>query len=87
MKLTEIPILIGALETIPKGLVKKLEELEIGGWADTIQIVEVGQNTEKSPEDIRRLASRPDCSKRLSADYGVKNSPGLLLLLLLLLLL
>ena len=34
MKVTVIPIIIGALGTVPKGLVKELEELEIGlvGW-------------------------------------------------------
>ena len=37
MKVTVIPILIGALRTIPKGLVKCSEELEIGGCAETIQ--------------------------------------------------
>ena len=31
-----IPFVIGALGTIPKGLVKGLEELEIGGRAETI---------------------------------------------------
>ena len=34
---TVIPIIIGALETIPKGLVKEQEELEIRGRAQTIQ--------------------------------------------------
>ena len=38
MKMTVIPIVIGALGTIPKGLVKGLERLEIGGRAETIQI-------------------------------------------------
>ena len=37
MKVTVIPIVIGALGTIPKGLVKGLEGLEIGGQAETIQ--------------------------------------------------
>ena len=32
-----IPIVIGALGTVPKGLVKVLEEMEIGGRAETIQ--------------------------------------------------
>ena len=36
MKVTVIPIGIGALGTIPKSLVKGLEELEIGGWTNTI---------------------------------------------------
>ena len=31
MKVTVIPIIIGALGTVPKGLVRRLDELEIGG--------------------------------------------------------
>ena len=37
MKVTVLPIVIGSLETVPKGLVSRLEELEIGGRAETIQ--------------------------------------------------
>ena len=36
MKVTVIPIVIGALRTIPKGLVKGLEDLEIRGQVETI---------------------------------------------------
>ena len=36
MKVTEIPIIIGALGKILIGLVTDLKELEIGGWAMTI---------------------------------------------------
>ena len=32
-----IPIVTGELGTIPKGFIKRLEELEIGGRAETIQ--------------------------------------------------
>ena len=44
--------------TIQKGLVKGLDELESrGGGAETIQtIVQIGQNTQKSPGDLKRLA-------------------------------
>ena len=35
--MTVIPIVIGALGTIPKGLEKGLEDLEIGGQVKTIQ--------------------------------------------------
>ena len=44
MKVTVIPIVIGAVGTVTKGLVKGLENLEIRD-----------QNTEKSPVDLRRL--------------------------------
>ena len=37
MKVMVIPIVIGALGTIPKGLVKGLENLEIRGQGLTIQ--------------------------------------------------
>ena len=47
MKVKFIPIVIGTLGTNTKGLLKGLEDLEI---------IEIGQNTEKSPGDLRRLA-------------------------------
>ena len=39
MQVTIIPILIGAFGTVTKGLLKGLEDLEIGGWVETIQTV------------------------------------------------
>ena len=37
MKLTVIPVIIGALRTVPKGMERRLKELEIGERIDTIQ--------------------------------------------------
>ena len=37
MKVTIIPIVIGAFGTVTKGLLKGLEDLEIGGGVETIQ--------------------------------------------------
>ena len=37
MKVTIVPIVIGALGTVNKGLLKGLEDLEIGGGVETIQ--------------------------------------------------
>ena len=37
MKVTIVPIVIGALGTITKGLLKGLEDLEIGGRVKTIE--------------------------------------------------
>ena len=58
MKVTIVPIVIGAFGTITKGLLKSLEDLEVGGRVETIQMtaLENGQNNEKSPGDVRRLA-------------------------------
>ena len=37
MKVAIIPIVIGAFGTVTKGLLKGLEDLEVGGRVDTIQ--------------------------------------------------
>ena len=57
MKVTIIPIAIGAFGTVTKGLLKGLEELKVGGVVDhpNYYIIENSQNTEKSPGDLRRL--------------------------------
>ena len=59
VKMMMIPIVIGALGTILKGLVKGTRR---GGnqraRADQLDfsITKISQNTEKSPRDLRRLA-------------------------------
>ena len=63
MKVTIIPIVIGAFGTVTKGLLKGLEDLEVGGRVETI--VENGQNTEKNSGDF---------SEKPSAHADVKNS-------------
>ena len=37
MKVTIMPIVIGAFGTVTKGLLKGLEDSEVGGWVETIQ--------------------------------------------------
>ena len=59
MKVTIIPIVIGTFGTVTKGLLKGLDDLEVGGPSGdhtNNSIIENGQNTEKSPGDLRRLA-------------------------------
>ena len=56
MRLT---IVIGAFGTVTKGLLKGLEDLEVGGRVEAIQttvLLKTGQNTEKSPGEFWRLA-------------------------------
>ncbi len=38
MKVTIVPIVIGAFGTITKGLLQGLEDLEVGGRVETIQM-------------------------------------------------
>ena len=52
--------------TVTKGLIKGLEDLGVGGRVETIQTTKNGQNTEKSPGDLR--------SERPSVYADVKNS-------------
>ena len=59
MKVTIVPIVIGALGTITKGLLKGLEDLKVGGRVETMQttaLLKNGQNPETIPGDLRRLA-------------------------------
>ena len=54
-----IPIVIGVLGTVSKGLVLGLEEMEnkrTSGDQPNYSIVEIGKNTKKSPGDLKRLA-------------------------------
>ena len=56
MKMTVMPSVIDTLGTIPKDLVKGLEDLR--GQVDTIQTIvfKIGQKTERSPGDLRRFS-------------------------------
>ena len=56
MKVAIIPIMIGAFGTVNKCFLKGLEDLEIRGDQLNYNIIENGQNTEKSPGDLRILA-------------------------------
>ena len=57
MQVTITPIVIGAFGTVTKGLLKGLEDLEVGGRVDhpNYYIIENSQNTEKSPGDLLSL--------------------------------
>ena len=57
MKVAIISIVIGALGTVTKGLVQGPKDLGMtSGDSPNYSIVEIGQNTVKSPGDLMRLA-------------------------------
>ena len=51
MEVTVLPIIIGILGTVTKGLVKELEDLKMRTNGDhrNYRIIKIGQHTEKSP--------------------------------------
>ena len=65
--MTIIPIVIGAFGTVTEGLLKGLEDLEVGGRVETIQT-----NTEKSPIEVTSCHSIS--SEKTSTYADVKNS-------------
>ena len=74
MKITIVLIVIGALGTITKGLLKGLEDLEIGGRTETIQTTALL----KTVRILRRVleTSPGDSSEKPSVNTDVKNSKG-----------
>ena len=51
-----IPIVIGAFDTVTKGLLKGLKDMEVGGRVETIQFTALLRTARtKSPGDLRRL--------------------------------
>ena len=67
LKVTIIPIVIGAFGTVAKGLSKGLEDLEVGGWVETIQTTALVKTARLSPRDSIS-------SERPSVCADVKNS-------------
>ena len=49
MKVTVIPIVIGALGTVTKGFMQGLGNKRTSGDYPNYRFIEIGQNTEKSP--------------------------------------
>ena len=58
MKVIFISIVIGALDTVTERLLKGPEDLEMrtSGDRSNYCIIKIGQNTEMSPGDMRRIA-------------------------------
>ena len=80
MKVTVLPIVVGALGTVTKGLVKSIRGLRnkrSSGDHPNYSIVEIDQNTEKSPGDSRRLIVTKTQSEIPSANADVRNSQGI----------
>ena len=73
MKVTILPIVIGAFGTITKGLLKGLEDLEVGGWVETIQMTAL-LRTARILRWLEETCCHSNSSEKPSADTDVKNS-------------
>ena len=71
MKVTVVPIVIGTLGMIPKGL--GWEELEIGGWAETIQIAALLRSTRILRRVLEKTCFHLDSSESPSVNAGRKK--------------
>ena len=78
MKVTIVPIVIGAFGTVTKGL---KGTGGFGGWRTSgdhpdYSIIEIGQYTGKSPGRPEETCCHSDFIERPSANDGVNNSQG-----------
>ena len=76
MKITDIPIVIGALGTVIKELVKELEDLEIRGWVETIGTICLLRSDRILRRDLETWETcyHPNSSEKSSANTSVKTS-------------
>ncbi len=73
MKVTIVPIVIGAFRTVTKGLLKGLEDLEVGGRVETIQTTELLKTARILRRVLETCCHSISC-KKPSAYADVKNS-------------
>ena len=76
MKVTVISIVIGKLGTLSKGLVRRLEELEIGGQIKTIQTTPLLRFISQLKK-VQETCCHSDSSERPPANAGVNNLLGI----------
>ena len=76
MKVTIIPIVIGAFGTVIKGWLKGLEDMEIRGWVETIQHYwERAEYWEESWR-LEETCCHSNSSERSSFNPDEQNSQG-----------
>ena len=81
MKLTEIPLVIGALKTIPKSMEKELKDLKIRGQKVNIQTT-ASLTSARIQRRILEICCQSNSNNRLSANAGEKNSQGLTIIII-----
>ena len=76
MKVMKIPIVIGALGTVTKGLVKRAggnENKSMSGDCPNYSTVKIGENTEKSPEETCCHSDSSEIpSANIASNFSIK---------------
>ena len=75
MKVTIVPIVIGALGTVTKGLLKGLEDLEVGGLSKRQHCWGRPESWDESWR-LEETCCHSNSSEKPSANTDVKNSKG-----------
>ena len=75
MKATIIPIMIGAFGTVTKGLLKELEDLEVGGRVETIQTTTL-LRTARILRRVLETCCHLNSNENPTTDADVKNFNG-----------
>ena len=73
IKVTITTIVIGALDTVTKGLVQGLEDLKIKGREETIQTTALLRSV-RILRRVQEICCHSNSSEKPSANTGVKNS-------------
>ena len=74
MKVTVIPIIIGAVGTVTKGLVQGLKEMEIRGQVEAIQSPALLRSVRIESRRLGKTCCHLDFNGKPSANTGVKKS-------------
>ena len=72
MKVTIVPIVIGAFGKLTKGLLKGLKDLEVGGWVETIQMTALPR-TDRILSRVLVTCCHTKSSEKPSANTDVKK--------------
>ena len=73
MKVMIVPIVIGAFGTITKGLLKGLEDLEVGGRVETIQTTALLKTARDESWRLEETCSHSNSSEKPSANTDVRK--------------
>ena len=81
MKVTIIPIVNGAFDTVTKGLLKGLEDVEVGGRVETIQTTVLLRTARILRRVLKTWGKLAVPQKRPSAKTDEKNSKGVMIII------